>query len=282
MLDRIRARIAALSPAERRVAEYALAQPNHFAEAPIARIADAARVSQPTVVRFCRSLDCVGLTDFKLRLAKSLVAGVPYVHSTVVANDSTHDIAAKVFDNALAGLIRVRNDLAPAAIERAVELLATARRIEFYGMGNSGITATDAQHKFFRLGVPCVAYGDAHVVGMAAALLGEGDVVVAISNSGRTLDLLEAADVARSGGARVVGITRAESPLARRSHVVLAADTPEDPDMFSPMTSRLAHLALIDVLAVGVALRGGKPLADKLERAKRTLRSRRAQAGAAT
>ena len=116
-------------------------------------------------------------------------------------------LVAKVLDRTIAALMRVRNDLDAAALDQAIHLLANARTIEFYGAGNSGIIAADAQHKFFRLGVPTVAYSDPHIHGMAATLLQPGDVVVAISNTGRTRDLLRSVEYARQAGADVVGIT---------------------------------------------------------------------------
>jgi len=275
MLERIRAQLPVLSSAERKVAELALAQPYTVMQAAVADIAANAGVSQPTVIRFCRSLGCSGLPDFKLKLAGSLVTGVPYVHSSVRPEDPTSEVAAKVFDNTVSALIKCRNEVNPAAIEVAVEMLAHARRIEFYGLGNSGIIAADAQHKFFRFGIPTVAYADTHIQIMAASVLTSGDVMVAISNSGRTVELLSAVEVALHAGARVVAITASGSPLAKLASVTLAADTREDSETYSPMISRIVHLVLIDVLAVGVALRQGPALIAQLEKSKQSLRSKR-------
>jgi RpiR family carbohydrate utilization transcriptional regulator len=275
MLERIRAQLPVLSSAERKVAELALAQPYTVMQAAVADIAANAGVSQPTVIRFCRSLGCSGLPDFKLKLAGSLVTGVPYVHSSVRPEDPTSEVAAKVFDNTVSALIKCRNEVNPAAVEVAVEMLANARRIEFYGLGNSGIIAADAQHKFFRFGIPTVAYADTHIQIMAASVLTSGDVMVAISNSGRTVELLSAVEVALHAGARVVAITASGSPLAKLASVTLAADTREDSETYSPMISRIVHLVLIDVLAVGVALRQGPALIAQLEKSKQSLRSKR-------
>ncbi|WP_028536674.1 transcriptional regulator HexR [Paludibacterium yongneupense] len=275
MLERIRLQLSELSGAERKVAELVLVQPYTVMQAAVADIARNAGVSQPTVIRFCRSMGCSGLPDFKLKLAGSLVTGVPYVHSSVRPEDPTSEIAAKVFDNTVSALIKCRNDVSPAAVAEAVELLSHAKRVEFYGLGNSGIIAQDAQHKFFRYGIPTVAYADTHIQAMAASLLTEGDVLVAISNSGRSLELLDAVDEALHGGARVVAITRGGSPLARKATVTLVADAPEDAETYSPMLSRIVHLVLIDILAVGVALQRGPGLITQLEKTKHSLRSRR-------
>jgi len=110
---------------------------------------------------------------------------------------------------------------------------------------------------------------------MSAALLGKGDVVVAISNTGRTRDIVDAAKSALAAGARVIAITHGNSPLARLATVGLYANVDEDTDIFSPMTSRVSHLAIGDILAVGVALKLGPDLVGKLAQAKDVLRRRR-------
>ena len=120
-----------------------------------------------------------------------------------------------------------------------------------------------------------VAYSDPHTFLMSAALLGEGDVVVAISNTGRTRDIVDAVKSALAAGAKVIAITHGNSPLARLATVGLFANVDEDTDIFSPMTSRVSHLAIGDILAVGVALSRGPELVEKLAQAKDILNRRR-------
>ena len=283
MLDRIRASVPALPPAEQRVAKLLLADPRSFATSPISDLADRAHVSKPTVVRFCRSVGYDGLTDFKLKLAGTVNEGVPFVHRSVDEDDKPGDLIVKVLDNAVSALLKYRNNAAGHAFEQAIAALTNAgklhRRIEFYGVGNSGIVAQDAQHKFFRLGVNTVACSDGHVQVMSATMLGPGDCAVVISNSGRSRDLIDAADIARRKGATVIVISASGSPLAQlaQSHnqVLLAADHPEDFDLYSPMVSRLLHLLIIDILSTGVALRLGPALRPMLQEIKRNLRAKR-------
>ncbi len=275
LLAQIEAARERLSRAEQRVADYVLGHADDIMNLSIAALAGTVGVSQPTVARFCLALGFTGFKEFKLRLVQSLAGGVPFVHRDVGAGDPASALVAKVLDRAIAALMRVRNELDAAALEQAIHLLANARTIEFYGAGNSGIIAADAQHKFVRVGVPTVAYADAHIHGMAATLLQPGDVVVAISNTGRTRDLLRSVESALQAGASVVAITASGSPLAKLSTVALCADVEEDPDVYWPMTSRIAHLAIIDVLAVGVARNRGPGLLARLEKAKQSLRERR-------
>ncbi len=280
MLDRIKASLPSLAPAEQRVGKLVLTDPRAFANMPVSELADRAHVSKPTVIRFCRSVGYDGLSDFKLKLAGSVSEGVPFIHRSVDADDKTADIMVKVIDNAVAAFLKYRNDASTFAIDKAVTTLVQTytqgKRIEFFGVGNSGVVAQDAQHKFFRLGVNTVAYSDGHMQVMSASMLGPGDCVVVISNSGRTRDLMDACDIARKNGATTIVITASGSPLAAAGHIHLSADHPEGFDRYSPMVSRLLHLLIIDILATAVALRiGGEKLQPRLQEMKNNLRNKR-------
>ncbi|HEY1091232.1 MAG TPA: MurR/RpiR family transcriptional regulator [Burkholderiaceae bacterium] len=283
MLERIKAALPALPPAEQRVAKLLLVDARAFASLPVSELAERAHVSKPTVVRFCRSVGYDGLADFKIKLAGSVNEGVPFVHRAVEEDDKPRDLIVKVVDNAVAALLHYRNDAAGHAFERAISALAeTGRkggRIEFYGVGNSGIVAQDAQHKFFRLGINTAACSDGHVQLMSATMLRTGDCAVIISNSGRSRDLLDAAEIARKKGATTIIITASGSPLAALGQspgqVLLAVDHPEDFDRYSPMVSRILHLMAIDILTTGVALQLGQGLRPVLQEIKRNLRAKR-------
>ncbi len=280
MLDRIKASLPSLAPAEQRVGKLVLSDPRTFAKLPVSELADRAHVSKPTVVRFCRSVGYDGLSDFKLKLAGSVSEGVPFIHRSVDVDDKTNDIMVKVIDNTVAAFLKYRNDASTPTIEKTVTILVDAykqgKRIEFFGVGNSGVVAQDAQHKFFRLGINTIAYSDGHMQVMSASLLGPGDCVVVISNSGRTRDLMDACDIARKNGATTIVITASGSPLAAAGHIHLVADHPEGYDRYSPMVSRLLHLMIIDILATCVALRiGSEKLQPLLREMKNNLRSKR-------
>ena len=279
MLDRIKASLPSLAPAEQRVGKLVLQDPRAFANLPVTQLADRAHVSKPTVVRFCRSVGYDGLSDFKLKLAGSVSEGVPFIHRSVDADDKTTDVMVKVIDNTVAAFLKYRNDASASALDQAVQALAqthsTGKRIEFYGVGNSGIVAQDAQHKFFRLGMNTIAYSDGHMQVMSASMLGQGDCVVVISNSGRTRDLMDACDIAKKRGATTIVITASASPLANAGQIHLTADHPESYDRYSPMVSRLLHLLIIDILATTVALRIGETLQPALREMKNNLRNKR-------
>ena len=280
MLDRIKASLPSLAPAEQRVGKLCLSDPRAFAKLPVTELADRAHVSKPTVVRFCRSVGYDGLSDFKLKLAGTINEGVPFIHRSVDEDDKIGDVMVKVIDNTVAALLKYRNEASTMAMERAVVALVEAykagRQIQFFGVGNSGIVAQDGQHKFFRLGVNTTAYSDGHMQVMSASVMRPGDCVVVISNSGRTRDLMDACDIARKNGATTIVITASGSPLASAGHIHLSADHPEGFDKYSPMVSRLMHLMILDILATAVALRiGSATLGPLLSEMRQNLRSKR-------
>ncbi|GJH08923.1 bifunctional transcriptional regulator/glucokinase [Caballeronia novacaledonica] len=259
VFERIRQMRDALTPAERRVADLALNHPRSIINDPIIDIARKADVSQPTVIRFCRSLGCQGLSDFKLKLATGLTGTIPVSHSQVHLGDTATDFGAKVLDNTVSAILQLREHLNFENVERAIDILNGARRIEFYGLGNSNIVAQDAHYKFFRFGIPTIAYGDLYMQAASAALLGKGDVIVAVSKSGRAPELLRVLEVAMQQGATVIAITSSNTLLAKRATVALETDHIEIRESQLSMISRILHLVIIDILAVGVAIRRAAP-----------------------
>ena len=255
LLAQIRRACSTLSPAERRVAEQVLAQPRTVLNQPIAAIARAARVSQPTVIRFCRSLGCAGLSDFKLRLASSLTGTLPIGHVQVTHDDSTLALGTKVLDNTAAAVLQMRGQLHREMIDRAIDRLRQARRVEFCTVGAYGAVAQDAQFKFLRFGIPAGAHTDPRMQLLAVGVLQPGDVAVVISADGRPPELLEVAARARERGATVIAITTSHSPLARQADTVLAVDQVEDAATQLPMVSRILQLLVVDILTVGLAMR---------------------------
>jgi len=260
ILAQIRRALANLSPAEQRVAQHVLAQPRSALNDPIATIARSADVSQPTVIRFCRSLGCEGLSDFKLRLASGLTGTIPITHTQVTGKDSMLELGAKVLGNTASAILQARDHLNRDSMDRAMRMVADARRLEIYAVGHYGAVANDAQFKFLRVGVSAVAYTDPRLQTLSAQLLRADDVVLIISSSGRIAELLAVAEAAQERGAKVVAITESQSPLARKADLALIVDHVEDIATQVPMISRILHLLMVDILVVGVTLHRGASL----------------------
>ncbi|ALM53545.1 MurR/RpiR family transcriptional regulator [Halomonas huangheensis] len=275
LIQRIRDRLEELNRSERKVADVILADPSAATGMSIASLAQAASVSEPTVNRFCRNFDAKGYPDFKIQLAQSLAGGTPYVSQAVEPDDSAEAYTGKIFGATIAALDLARREVSPARVERMVDYLIQARQIHFFGLGASGAVAQDAQHKFFRFNLPVTAYVDVLMQRMVASVCHTGDVVVMLSYTGRTRELVDIAALARENGAVVLGITAPDSPLSRQCTETLDISAPEDTEHYMPMTSRMIQLALIDVLATGVTLRRGEDFLHHLKKIKDSLRDTR-------
>jgi len=275
ILEKITNEIDTFSKSERKVAEVILASPTTVIHASIAALAKQANISEPTVNRFCRRLDTKGYPDFKLHLAQSLATGTPYVNRNVDENDSADEYTKKIFESTMANLDLARKSLSGNSINRAVDLLTQANKISFFGLGASAVVAHDAQNKFFRFNVPVVYFDDILMQRMSAINSRQGDVVIVISHTGRTKSLVEVAHLAKENDATVIGITQNGTPLAKECHIVLSIDVAEDTDLYMPMSSRIAQLVLIDILATGFTLRRGTKFRDNLKKVKDSLRSSR-------
>jgi RpiR family carbohydrate utilization transcriptional regulator len=271
MLSRIEQNLQSFSAAERRVAEWVLANPHRVVALPLAKIATAVGVSEPTVVRFCRSAGGKGFSDFKVRVAQDLASNVALVHADVRHGDDAGDIIAKVMGFSIRELSSVQRNLEAGCIERAVATLVAAQRIDFFGVGASGIVVEDAQNKFFRLGVPCAAYNDAPTMLQAAAIADATHAVIAVSKTGQSPPVVEACRTAADNGAGVIAITTPMSPLAASAHTAILLDVHEDTGVYTPMSSRLAQLAVLDVIQVAFALALGARGIDMLQRSKAVL-----------
>lgn len=264
-----------LNKSEKKVAAVILDDPETSTQSSIATLANKANVSEPSVNRFCKRFGASGFPDFKLKLAKSLVSGVRYVSSAVELEDSSEEFTPKIFNNSIHALSLVRDSINAALVARVVDQLVQARRIYFFGLGTSAAVATDAEYKFFRFNTPVSSHHDPLMQRMLASAGGVGDLFFCISHTGRTKALIETAQLARENGATVIGLTAPNSPLSQACQWALELDVPEDTDEYLPMTSRIVHLVVLDVLATGVTLRKGEEFLPHLARIKNSLKPTR-------
>ena len=272
LVSRIERVEPSLSPAERRVAEIVRQDFRAATRHTIAELAERAGVSQPTVTRFCRSVGASSYNDFKIQLASTLTVAAVYLTSDREFGDDVGQLAQSVMMNAANAVRAGLDQLDTATVATAIERLAAARRIDIYGQGGgSAAVAEDAKLRLFRLGIPVAAYVDGHQQRMSAATLQPGDAVLAISNSGRSKPVIDAVEIARSFGAATIALTRPGSPLAARAETTLPIAHAEVDDVLRPTPSRYAHMAIIDTLATGVALRLGPRSRDALRRVRYAL-----------
>lgn len=271
ILSRITACVGSLSESERKVAELVFEDIDMISDASISDIARRAGVSDATVTRFARSVGCSNLRDLKMRLARALAAGRRFIQDADPA-----DGPGVVYDIATQTLATNRELFLQSDIAGAVELLDQARQILVFGSGGgSSVMCQEFQFRLVRLGYAVSAYPQSLLPRMVASTLDPEDVVVVLSVSGYTPEMVESARIARQYGAAVVAITAIGSPLAASADVALPIVTRETDLIHHPSASRYALMAAIDVLALELAMRHRDRTRDKLRRLKITLDAHR-------
>lgn len=282
VLVRIRALLPSLRPAEQRVGEAVLTDPAGTAELSISRLAQQCGTSVTTVMRFCHAVGFGGYPELRLALARetSRVAaesaeGVE-LSSDIGRTDSLEDIVAKIAFSDARAIEDTAATLDLGALRAAVDMVAAARRIDVYGVGASAFVGQDLQQKLHRIGLTAFVWPDPHAALTSAALLDRGCVAIAISHTGTTTDTVDALALARSSGALTIAITNHHpSPLTDHADAVLTTAARETTFRSGAMASRIAQLALIDCLFVGVAQRSYDRTMSALSRTYQAVQGRR-------
>ncbi|MEU3983448.1 MurR/RpiR family transcriptional regulator [Streptomyces sp. NPDC026672] len=262
VLTRVRAALPTLAPSERRVADAVLADPDRAAELSISALAERAATSAATVMRFCRTMELGSYPHLRLALAAAaarehaLGGERPAPGTDISATDTLERIVHKIIYNEVRALEDSGAGLDVEALGAAVDAVAGARRVDIFGVGASAFVGQDLHQKLHRTGRMAFVWTDRHAALTAAALLGPGDVAVAISHSGETEDTVEPLRLAVERGATTIALTNVPgSTLAGSAHLVLATRAREMPFRSGATASRIAQLALVDCLFVGVAQR---------------------------
>lgn len=272
----IRGTYPALRPSEKRVAQVILSDPREAVHYSITQLAEKAEVSDATVVKFCKRLGYKGYQEFKIMLAQDVAVKPQLIHGEVEPGNDVQTIKEKIFQANISALQETAQVLETEALERAVQALANAGEIHFYGVGASGIVALDAEQKFSRIGLRASAFLDTHLQIARAVHLREGDVAVCLSFSGETVEIVEALRAAKQAGALTIAITSfSGSTLAREADVLLLTSTQQNLFRSGAIASRLTQLSTIDVLFIAVALVDHERAQEAIEKTRAILSQRR-------
>lgn len=272
---KIRSRLPNASKGERRVAEYMLANPSQAIYQSVTEVGAATETSEATVIRFCQALGYRGFHEFKVALAQDLVVPSHDSEEEVRHDDTLAAMAGKLLSRDIQVLQDTMRVLAMDQVERAMEALVAARKIEFFGVGASGVTAADGKYKFMRIGKLCDACLDTHLQAMSARMLTEADVAVGISYSGSNKDTLHAVRMAKEAGAKVIVLTNfARSPITEVADLVLLTASRETPVQGGSLASKIAQAFVLDLLFTGVRLRMGTAAEEANEKAAQSILER--------
>ncbi|MFI2858164.1 MurR/RpiR family transcriptional regulator [Paenibacillus sp. JSM ZJ436] len=262
----------ALPRQERRLADFILENPGSIVHLGIKDLAEQCEVSPATITRFCKHFDCKGYPDFKVKLASEMA------HAEITSRSGQTRYQDIVAGNPLAGIVQAMESnhlksiqdttslLDLGQLERAVDALCKAKRIDLYGIATSSIVAQDFYQKLVRIGKSCTAFADSHMQITSASNLGPEDVAIAISYSGETPETIDALSCAKKSGAFTISVTSyRSSALASLSDIALYSSSLEEGMRRGDMASRIAQLHIIDILFMGMASRDFSTYVPRLE-----------------
>lgn len=279
-LVRIRSLLPGLARAEQRVAKVVLDDPSSVARRSITEVALAANTSETTVTRFCKAVGVGGYPQLRIALAADTARSEARSNRNIGGEiGPTDDLAAVVGKVSFADARAVEetaDQIDIATLERVIDLLSEARRIDVYGVGASAFVAADLQQKLHRIGRVCFAWSDTHIMLTSGAVLEPGDIAIGVSHTGATADTVEALRVAREHGATTVALTNyPRSPITEVADHVLTTAARETTFRSGATASRIAQLTVIDCLFIGVAQRHMKAASQALEATREAVSSHR-------
>lgn len=235
------------SKAEKKIADFLMENPDHILPLYITELAEKCGTSEATVVRFAKRLGFEGYQQLKIAIAQE--AETRPINENITPSDSASDIFTKVCDDIYCSLEKTKKAIDGDSLEKCCKEILSSDNILVCGLGNSASVAADASHKMFRLGLNAHAYTDNHMQAIAAAHTDKNSVVIGISHSGQSKDIVQAMRLAKQKGATTIAITNlGKSPIDKVSNIILHTDSDETNYRILGLSSRIAQLAIIDAI----------------------------------
>lgn len=249
ILERIHASYYQLTTAERKVADYVLAQHSQVQFMSITQLADECGTAEATISRFCRSLKLKGFNAFKIELARHSVARAISSPAENPAPDTPEGRSLEVGRLSHEAVKQTIDLVQPNQVLCAVEMLEKAEHVICMGSGGSMIMASECAHLFSTITGKFYAVSDSHMQMSAAATIDPKDVIIIFSYSGATTSGLQVMELAKSRGVKTILVTRFnKSPAANLADVVLRCGSNEGPFQFGSVPAKVAQLIVMDVI----------------------------------
>lgn len=272
----LRSAYGGLTKSERRIADYIANHVGVVMEQTVADLAAQTDSSEITISRFCKKLGCSGLKELKLMLAAGMSVAPPKAFHDIDADDGGRDVASKVFANISEGLQDTLSLLDYEALDKAAAMILAAKRVYVFGFGNSATVCADMETRFLRLGLAIRADADSHMQATEAALVTHDDVIIVVSHSGATKELLQSVQTAKEAGAGIIVITsHGQSLLAKMADICLCGMGREVQYMSEAGASRLIHMAIGDVLYTRIAMQEKAFFQENIKKMRREISKRR-------
>lgn len=275
LLTRIRDSYTSFGRGEKKIADWLLQHPSELISLSISEVAGVCGCGDATVIRFAKRLGLSGFQELKINIARELGSGLTG-NLSFSETDAPIEIYEKHIADIKATLDQSGKTLNPQSLHKAAEAILSAKTVSVIGLGSSAPVAQDAMHKFLRAGLPACAYSDNHIQMIVASHLSAEDVVLAISHSGSSVDIVKALEEAKKNGAVTIGITNhKKSPMAAHCDICLFTNAQETKYSILGMTSRIAQLAIIDTLYTYIVLHGGEAITQAVRHTEAALESKK-------
>jgi RpiR family carbohydrate utilization transcriptional regulator len=281
LLLKIKGLTPSLNPALRRIADFILINPSKIKYLKIKDLAQGCNVSESTVMRFVQTIGLNSYQDLKIIIteitsqqAKENVPEEEYVYDDISKTDSISSIITKIVHRNTKTLQDTKKLISGKEIERAVETIRNAHKIDIYGAGGSFIAAENARLRLYRIGKQCSALNDGNQQIVSASLLTKDDVAIGISNSGRTKSTVVALIKAKESGAKTICITNYDqSPITQYADIKLFSSTQDLAFFQESMTSRVAQILIVDILYAALAVKDFSASVKMIEKSSEALKT---------
>jgi RpiR family carbohydrate utilization transcriptional regulator len=270
----IKSKYNTFNETERKIADYITNNTRDLVYSSISQVAERLQVSDATIFRFCKKINLKGFQELKITLATELANELDndYACEQINTNDNQQTIINKVFKSNITALNDTLLSVDSKLIEKASNAILSADKIMFYGNGGSAIIAMDAHHRFLRIGLNVSVYTDNHLQLMSVAQLSKKDVIVVISHSGSSLNMINLLDIAKQNGTKSIAITSfSKSPVGEKADINLNTISQETGYQFEAFASRIAHLTIIDTLYMSVLLQRKELAQDAIQKMRKAI-----------
>ncbi|GAA0330500.1 MurR/RpiR family transcriptional regulator [Bacillus carboniphilus] len=264
-----------VKPSERNAAQYILEHPDEVIHYSVQRLAEESNSSDAAIIRLCKTLGLKGFKDLKIRIAGDLqlASTIRHEYSEIDPGDDIPTLMKALANNHTSSLQQSYQSLDYRSIQKAVEYLTNANKIDFYAVGASQLVAQDAQLKFSRIGKSCTAYPDFHMQLISAVNLSSRDVAVGISYSGETNQVISAMKEAKKAGAITITITKfGSNTLNRLSDLNIGIIANESDIRSAATSSRVVQLYIIDCLYTGTVGANYDQAIQTLEKSRKVIK----------
>lgn len=270
LFTQIRTKYNILSGTQKKIADFVLSNADKVILYSISELAQQCDTSETTIMRFLRKLGFNSYQVFRVKMAQELSnESTQAIYEEIKADDGIKQIKQKVILLTINSINDLHKLLDDASLDKVTNFINQSQRILFFGVGASGIIATDAYHKFLRLGLNVNICTDSHMMSILGAHTTQSDLIFAVSHSGESRELMDAIELAKENDTKVVVITSyANSTITKFADVVLLSSTNETMYRSDAMVSRIIQLVIIDILYVGLVLKQGTSAIKKVNQSR--------------